>query len=353
MTSHRPVVGLEKYSCCRWCASSFDDSSCCWRREVNWIHCHILWHIKYDILKLNMFCACKRLYKWQWVEWNSSWNVHTSRASIAPGKPPARFSSMLLGIKTNHARVVPTLLAENGSVHFPGRGSDVVWIKKVRVEQGGACMHPHRQLLHWLTAQWSGKQPFRVSRAFFLFFCFFVFVCVGLVADWGHVIICFGGGFVRARSVFHRIRCHGRPRSRATGELSCVAVGFIPREGKLVWIFEWFSLSLHIEKRRKKHLISSSGSHVCKPDADEGSDGSKPQALPWTTLLCNSRSKAIIHGACQTGLALSHNHTCIGACVIVSTYVNAHRSRGKMCTLDGSDEPLWRCSRQQLLLTRN
>lgn len=34
------------------------------------------------------------------------------------------------------------------------------------------------------------------------------------------------------------------------------------------------------------------------------------------TLLCNSRPKAIICGACQTGPALSHNRTCIEACVI-------------------------------------
>lgn len=42
-------------------------------------------------------------------------------------------------------------------------------------------------------------------------------------------------------------------------------------------------------------------------------EGPKPQALPRPTLLCNSRPKAIMHGACQTGLALSHNHTCIQA----------------------------------------
>lgn len=139
------------------------------------------------------------------MEWNSSWNVHTSRASIAPGKPPARFSSTLLGIESHHARLVPTLLA---ACAFQAGGSEVVWIKKVRVEQGSASMHPHRRLLHWLTAQWSGKQPFRVSPDFF----FFVFVCVGLVADGGHVTICFGGGFVRARSVFHRIRHRRRRR---------------------------------------------------------------------------------------------------------------------------------------------
>lgn len=54
---------------------------------------------------------------------------------------------------------------------FQAGGSEVVWIKKVRVEQGSASMHPHRRLLHWLTAQWSGKQPFRVSPAFFFCFC--------------------------------------------------------------------------------------------------------------------------------------------------------------------------------------
>lgn len=55
-------------------------------------------------------------------------------------------------------------------------------------------------------------------------------------------------------------------------------------------------------------------------------EGPKPQALPRPTLLCNSRPKAIMHGACQTGPALSHNHTCIRACVIVFTYMKARWS---------------------------
>lgn len=42
-------------------------------------------------------------------------------------------------------------------------------------------------------------------------------------------------------------------------------------------------------------------------------EGPKPQALPRPTLLCNSCPKAIMHGACQTGPALSHHHTLIQA----------------------------------------
>lgn len=42
-------------------------------------------------------------------------------------------------------------------------------------------------------------------------------------------------------------------------------------------------------------------------------EGPKPQALPRPTLLCNSCPEAIMHGACQTGPALSHHHTFIQA----------------------------------------
>lgn len=38
-------------------------------------------------------------------------------------------------------------------------------MKKVRVEQNRAHRHPHR-----LTAQWLGKQAFRVSQTVFFFF---------------------------------------------------------------------------------------------------------------------------------------------------------------------------------------
>lgn len=54
----------------------------------------------------------------------------------------------------------------------------------------------------------------------------------------------------------------------------------------------------------------------CRQGATLLQDCSKPQALPRPTLLCKSRPKVIIHGACQTGTALSHNHTCIRACVM-------------------------------------
>ena len=54
----------------------------------------------------------------------------------------------------------------------------------------------------------------------------------------------------------------------------------------------------------------------------------KPQALPRPTLLCNSRPKAIMRGACQAGPALSHNHTCTRACVIVSTYMTRSLQMG-------------------------
>lgn len=40
-------------------------------------------------------------------------------------------------------------------------------------------------------------------------------------------------------------------------------------------------------------------------------EGPKPQALPRPTLLCNSCPEAIMHGACQAGLVLSHHHTSI------------------------------------------
>lgn len=39
-------------------------------------------------------------------------------------------------------------------------------------------------------------------------------------------------------------------------------------------------------------------------------EGPKPQALPRPRLLCNTRPKAIMYGACQTGPVLSHSHTC-------------------------------------------
>lgn len=100
---------------------------------------------------------------------------------------------MVIGVQTDHAQDVPRLLAENDGVWRPVRGSEVVWMQKVRVEQNRAHRHPHR-----LTAQWLGKQAFRVSQTIF-----FLFVCVGLVADWEHVIVCFGGGFVQARSSLH------------------------------------------------------------------------------------------------------------------------------------------------------
>lgn len=54
--------------------------------------------------------------------------------------------------------------------------------------------------------------------------------------------------------------------------------------------------------------------YVCVPLTFTGmlaAKGHKPQALPRPTLLCNPHPKAIKHGACQTGQALSHNHTCI------------------------------------------
>lgn len=128
---------------------------------------------------------------------------------------------------------------------------------------------------------------------------------------------------------------------RRLGELSRVAASTNTegRETRFGFLNDFYRLACG-----KMCLLGSSAPHACELAAGKREqrldDGSKPQALPGTALLCNSRPKAITHGACQTGLALSHNHTCIGACVIVSTYMNAHPCWAKMCTLDASDEPL-------------
>lgn len=99
---------------------------------------------------------------------------------------------------------------------------------------------------------------------------------MGLVADWGHVIICFGGGFVRARSVFHRVRhcCCRRHRLSAVRELVSSPGGWwVYAEGGETRLDFWMILPVFARgEKKKKYLISSSGSHVCKPAADEGSN---------------------------------------------------------------------------------
>lgn len=143
-------------------------------------------------------------------------------------KWPARFSSMMIGVQTNHAQDVPRLLEENDGVWRPVRGSEVVWMKKVRVEQNRAHRHPHR-----LTAQWLGKQAFRVSQTVFFSFC-----------------LCGFGSRLRTRDrLFWRWVCPGTQR---TSRIHCGSVeelvnspawltGSTRRSEKLVWIPEWFS----------------------------------------------------------------------------------------------------------------
>lgn len=170
-----------------------------------------------------------------------------------------------------------------------------------------------------------------------------------VVAGWKHVIICFGSGFVQACSLFHRICCcsvchHNFSSVRKIGKISCAVNRMssalfygVRRETFMdIWIispFKWEvkaqGASSHVTKMwhpinfswtRWRHTGSNTFTGLLT------AEGSKPQALLRPTLLCNSRPKAIIHGACQTGPALSHNHTCIQACVIVFTYMNAHWS---------------------------
>lgn len=62
-------------------------------------------------------------------------------------------------------------------------------------------------------------------------------------------------------------------------------------------------------------------------------EGPKPQALPRPTLLCNTRPKAIMHGACETGPVLSYSHTCIE---VLDVHTWAHAGAVQLADMDGN-----------------
>lgn len=176
---------------------------------------------------------------------------------------------------------------------------------------------------------------------------------MGLVADWEHVIICFGGGFVQARSVLHEyatapsaITASQQAENRWT--LPC---GWRDLRGGTRNPFGFLN-DFHRLSCGKMRLISSSAPRACELAAGKREKGSNtwvmaPNHRHYPEPQCCAIPALKQLYTVPVRLAW-HYHTCIGACVIVSTYMNAHPGWGKMCTLDGSDEPLW----QQLLLTQ-